>query len=191
MIKDGHAVRRPETTKQIPFPCKCGNVNRSKPFCHAFRPRKIGEKLISVDGDETLNKSKPLFAKKHNVFFFPADDEVGGAVNAQERTGRVTRSLVPSSSRLVQGGCFGERAVRCEEPWPTSFHMARFAQKGPRPRSGGSWVSHEGLRSLPWSVGAWLRPVPRGRCGSGTAPACFRQSGRSREFETSRSFEAR
>ncbi|CAK8997292.1 unnamed protein product [Durusdinium trenchii] len=26
--------------------------------------------------------------------------------------------------RLVQGGCFGERAVRCEEPWPTSFHMA-------------------------------------------------------------------
>ncbi|CAK9107464.1 cGMP-dependent protein kinase [Durusdinium trenchii] len=25
---------------------------------------------------------------------------------------------------LVQGGCFGERAVRCEEPWPTSFHMA-------------------------------------------------------------------
>ena len=28
------------------------------------------------------------------------------------------------SWRLVQGCCFGERAVRFEEPWPTSFKMA-------------------------------------------------------------------
>ena len=27
--------------------------------------------------------------------------------------------------RLVQGCCFGERAVRFEETWPTSFRMAR------------------------------------------------------------------
>lgn len=30
----------------------------------------------------------------------------------------------PVSWRLVQGCCFGERAVRFEEPWPTSFKMA-------------------------------------------------------------------
>eukprot|EP00434_Breviolum_minutum_P035461 symbB.v1.2.031391.t1/scaffold3641.1/size52776/4 len=81
-------------------------------------PREAEIVVAAFDSAETASREAPkstfsvsLPRDKGSHFYVIAAGEV-----EMIKDGHALR-------RLVQGGCFGERAVRFEEPWPTSFKM--------------------------------------------------------------------